>query len=472
LNKRKESTTYIISDILAAALAWTLFYLYRRWILEPEKYGYAVDIFHFDAQYFYAIFLIPLYWILIYWLLGAYRNVYRKSRVRELGFTFTVSFLGSIGLFFLLLLDDQVRSYEVYRTSFLVLFALQFLLTYGFRFILLSRLKYKLKHRMIGFTTLLVGSNQKALRLYQDIKKERHSQGYNFTGFLTIDDEPDAALAGHLPNLGSYESIPQAVQQYKIEEVILAVETSEHRRISEILGMLRNCPVIVKAIPDMYDIITGSVKMNYIFGAPLIEITHEVMPAWQRNIKRLIDIIFSLVVLIIGSPFFLLIAIIIKSTSKGPVFYKQERIGYEGKPFTIYKFRTMYTDAEQRGPQLSSKDDPRITPFGRILRRYRIDEFPQFYNVLRGDMSLVGPRPERQFFIDQIVQIAPHYTHLHRVRPGITSWGQIKYGYAENVEQMIDRMKFDILYIENMTLAMDFKIIVYTVLIMMQGRGK
>jgi exopolysaccharide biosynthesis polyprenyl glycosylphosphotransferase len=472
LNKRKESTKYIISDILAAVLAWTLFYLYRRWIVEPAKYGYPVEVFHFDSKYFYAIFLVPLYWVLIYWILGAYKNVYRKSRVRELGFTLTVSFLGSIGLFFLLLLDDEVRSYATYRTSFLVLFTLQFVLTYGFRFVLLSRLKYKLKHRIIGFNTLLVGGNQKALKLYRDVEKERYSQGYNFTGFLTIDDEPDAALAGHLPNLGGYKSIPDAVEKHKIEEVILAIETSEHRRISEILGMLRDCPVIVKAIPDMYDIITGSVKMNYIFGAPLIEITHEVMPAWQRNIKRLIDIIFSLCALVIGLPFFLLIALIIKLGSKGPVFYKQERIGFGGRPFMIYKFRTMYTDAEHQGPQLSSKEDPRITPFGRILRRYRIDEFPQFYNVLRGEMSLVGPRPERRFFIDKIVQIAPHYTHLHRVKPGITSWGQIKYGYAENVEQMIDRMKFDILYIENMSLAMDFKIIVYTVLIMLQGRGK
>jgi exopolysaccharide biosynthesis polyprenyl glycosylphosphotransferase len=472
MNKRKESARYIISDILAAILAWTLFYLYRRWVVEPAKFGYPIEVFHFDAKYFYAIFLVPLYWVFIYWLLGTYRNVYRKSRVRELGFTVTISFLGCVGLFFLLLLDDLVSSYSVYRTSFLVLFSLQFLFTYGFRFILLSRLKYKLKHRVIGFNTLLVGSNQKALRLYNDVSNERYSQGYNFIGFLTIGDEPDAALAGHLSNLGSYKSIPDIVEKHKVEEVILAVETSEHSRISEILGMLEDCPVIVKAIPDMYDIITGSVKMNYIFGAPLIEITHDVMPAWQSNIKRLIDVAFSLFVLIAGSPFLLIVALIVKFTSKGPVFYAQERIGLGGKPFMIFKFRTMYTDAELRGPQLSSKDDPRITPFGRILRRYRIDEFPQFYNVLRGDMSLVGPRPERQFFIDQIVQIAPHYTHLHRVRPGITSWGQIKYGYAENVSQMIDRMKFDILYIENMSLAMDFKIIVYTVLIMLQGRGK
>jgi exopolysaccharide biosynthesis polyprenyl glycosylphosphotransferase len=472
MNKRKESVTYIISDILAAAIAWTLFYFYRRWMLEPAKYGYSVDVFHVDAQYFYAILLIPAFWVFVFGILGTYHNVYRKSRVRELGYTLTITFLGSVALFFLLLLDDEIGSYSAYRTSFLVLFALQFLFIYGFRFVLLSRLKYKLKHRIIGFNTLLVGGNQKAHRLYADVEKERFSQGYKFIGFLTIDDEPDAYLAGHLPNLGSYKAIPDIVEQHRVEEVILAVESSEHQRISEVLNMLRGCPVIVKAIPDMYDIITGSVKMNYIFGAPLIEITHEVMPAWQSNLKRLIDIVFSLMVLIVGFPFYLLVALIVKMSSKGPIFYEQERIGLNGKPFMIIKFRTMYTDAEQRGPQLSSKDDPRITPFGRVLRRYRIDEFPQFYNVLRGDMSLVGPRPERQFFIDQIVKLAPHYTHLHRVRPGITSWGQIKYGYAENVEQMIDRMKYDILYIENLSLAMDFKIIVYTVLIMLQGRGK
>jgi exopolysaccharide biosynthesis polyprenyl glycosylphosphotransferase len=222
----------------------------------------------------------------------------------------------------------------------------------------------------------------------------------------------------------------------------------------------------------MYDIITGSVKMNYIFGTALIEIQPEIMPAWQKNLKRIIDIVFSALVLVIFSPVYLALYLGVKLSSPGPAFYRQERIGINGEPFHIHKYRTMYIDAERHGPALSSKEDPRITPFGRYLRRYRIDELPQFWNVLRGEMSLVGPRPERQFFIDQIVTVAPHYRHLLKVRPGITSWGQIKFGYAENVDQMVERMKFDILYVENMSLAMDFKILFYTILIILQGRGK
>ena len=222
----------------------------------------------------------------------------------------------------------------------------------------------------------------------------------------------------------------------------------------------------------MYDLITGGVKMNYIFGTALVEVKQEIMPPWQKNLKRFFDICFSASMLVLLSPIYAILAIGVRMSSKGPIFYSQERIGIHGRPFTIYKFRSMYTDAENHGPRLSSEDDPRITRFGGFLRKYRLDEFPQFWNVLIGNMSIVGPRPERQFFIDQLLIVAPNYRHLHKVRPGITSWGQIKYGYAENIDQMVERMKFDILYIENMSVAMDFKIIFYTVLIMLQGRGK
>lgn len=222
----------------------------------------------------------------------------------------------------------------------------------------------------------------------------------------------------------------------------------------------------------MYDILSGSVKMTSIFGAPLIEITKEIMPAWQQSLKRIFDILVSLMVLTVFSWIYILVALAVKLNSKGPIFYSHERIGWHGKPFLIHKFRSMYTDAEKMGPALSSKNDPRITPLGRFLRKVRLDEIPQFYNVLIGEMSIVGPRPERQFFIDQIIQKAPHYKHLHKVRPGITSWGQVKYGYAENVEEMIERLKYDIIYIENMSLGVDMKILIYTALIVVQGRGK
>jgi exopolysaccharide biosynthesis polyprenyl glycosylphosphotransferase len=222
----------------------------------------------------------------------------------------------------------------------------------------------------------------------------------------------------------------------------------------------------------MYDIISGSVRTNNVLGAVMIEIYPELMPDWQRVIKRAIDISLSIFVMILLSPLYLFAALKVKLSSTGSIFYKQERIGLHGKPFYIYKYRSMYADAEKMGPALSSEDDPRITKWGKIMRTWRIDEIPQFYNILKGDMSLVGPRPERKHFIDIICQTHPHYRYLHKVKPGLTSWGMVKYGYAENVDQMKERMKYDLLYIKNCSLALDTKIMFYTILVILQGRGK
>jgi lipopolysaccharide/colanic/teichoic acid biosynthesis glycosyltransferase len=195
------------------------------------------------------------------------------------------------------------------------------------------------------------------------------------------------------------------------------------------------------------------------------------MPFWQQNIKRVIDILFSLIALTVTLPLTLILVAAIRSGSSGPVIYRQERIGRRGKPFKIFKLRSMINNAEEDGPLLSSSDDPRITPAGRFMRRHRLDEIPNFINVLRGEMSLVGPRPERKYFIDLITKDTPEYLQLLKVRPGITSWGQVLYGYASTVEEMKERMSYDLLYLKNLSLYVDFKIIIYTVITVVRGRG-
>jgi exopolysaccharide biosynthesis polyprenyl glycosylphosphotransferase len=246
----------------------------------------------------------------------------------------------------------------------------------------------------------------------------------------------------------------------------------EHERLQTIIARINNTDIVIKVLPDMYDILSGSVKLDNIFGALLMVVNAEVMPPWQQALKRFIDVAVSLVALLLLIPFYIILAIAVAFSSKGPVFFLQDRIGLNGRVFKIVKFRTMFVDAEKLGPQLSSTHDPRITNVGRFMRKTRLDELPQFYNVIIGDMSLVGPRPERQYYIDQIAQVEPQFLELTKVRPGITSWGQVKYGYAENVEQMIQRMKYDLLYLRNRSIALDIKIMLYTILIVLKAKGK
>ena len=276
-----------------------------------------------------------------------------------------------------------------------------------------------------------------------------------------------------MPRLGSLADLRTIVKEHAVEEAIVALEPDEKERLSDILLAINSCgDIIIKITPDARDIAVGSIHQRSIFHSPFIVINNRLMPEWQYSLKRIADIVISLFALILLSPVYLVTAIIVKATSPGPVFYAQERIGHLGKPFKMHKFRSMYVDAEEAGPALSKDDDPRITPFGRFMRKVRLDEIPQFYNVLRGTMSLVGPRPERQFYIDQIVKRAPEYMLLQRVKPGITSWGQVKYGYASNVDQMVERLRYALLYLDNMSLTTDLKILLYTVIIIFQGRGK
>ena len=465
MKKSKQAGKYILSDFISASVAWLLFNILRYEVFAiDEGADSLLDYLQYPGVLGGQV-VIPLFWLVLYYFSGYYNKPFGKSRLTELFSTFITVLIGTVFVFFALLLDDIPRSIDIYYKLFFGMFGLQFFITYIPRLLITQSGMRKIKNREWAMKVLIIGAGGKAVRIAHDL----YRLGYDICGFVS-EDERTPVKADRNQVLGTVEDIPVLMEKENVDEIVLAVESKNNKALLGILYSLYRYKRPIKVLADRFNMLS-KIQLRTIRGIPLVDVTDNNFSPAEQNIKLFLDKVCSVVALLLLSPLFAYIAWRVKKDSPGPVVFRQERIGYLGQPFWMYKFRTMYVNAEENGPSLSSEDDLRVTPFGRIMRKYRLDELPQFWNVLKGDMSLVGPRPERKYFIDEIVKTAPYYYLLHNVRPGITSLGMVKYGYAASVDKMVERMEYDILYYENMSLTLDLTILIYTVKTVITGKG-
>ena len=465
MKRNRQAVKYIVSDFVSAAVVWFLF----NWLRFEEMAMYEVATSFTNYLTYIQVLkgqlFVPFFWLILYYFSGYYNKPLGKSRLTELFSTFVTVLIGVVFIFFVVVLNDLPRSFHIYYELFFALLGLQFLMTYIPRLIITQSGLRKIKSREWAMNVLIIGAGARAARIAGDL----YRLGFHISGFIPEDEVTPLSVKKE-EVVGTLSDLASVIAGKNIDELVLAAETDDNKKQLTILYSLYYYGLPIKVLADKLSMLS-QVKIKTIRGIPLVNVTENNLSAVEKNIKYVMDKILSALVLVLLSPMYLYIAWRVKKDSPGPVFFRQERIGYMGKPFYIYKFRTMYTDAEDKGPLLASEKDKRITPFGHVLRKYRLDEFPQFWNVLKGDMSIVGPRPERKFFIDQIVKKAPYYYLLHNVRPGITSLGMVKYGYANDVDKMIERLKYDVLYYENMSLVLDITILIFTVRTVFTGKG-
>lgn len=467
---RQQRLKYVLGDYVSSFVAWEA-YNCIRYSMSATHGGFkTLGDFLSSTNVLLGCLVFPLLMMGVYWLSGYYNEVMRKSRLQEVFTTFWTAVINTLIIFFLALINDVLPPRRLNYEMLFILWSLLFFIVYAVRCVITSITSHRIKHRKWSSRTLIVGCGASATAFVERLNNMKNSLGYNVVGYVKIPGENHVKITSS--PCYDIDKIKEVCHNEQVEELIVVPSKQDSQMVLDTINRLFELHLPIKTTPNRNNVLLSQVRISDMQGEPLVDISGSNMSACEKNIKRLIDVVVSIVALIVLFPFFLVIAVAIKLDSKGDIIYRQERVGYHNIPFMINKFRSMVSNAEANHmPQLTTDDDPRVTRMGRFMRKYRIDELPQFWNVLRGDMSIVGPRPERQYYVDQIQQFVPSYALLHQVRPGITSLGMVKYGYAKNVDEMIERLNYDLIYLENMSLINDFKIMVYTIRIVFTGRG-
>ncbi len=417
---------------------------------------------------------IYLFWLLLFLFFGLYQSWYTKSRFDEFMSVFKAVSFGILMIFVLTIEPEKDLSnpFSMGRILVFSYWVILLIVVGGGRMILHTLHRKMLEHGIWQKNTLIIGWNDKSKELADKIKKFP-ALGYHVIGFVSLHKSEIGEAYNDLKVLGHLKKIKALVEKNKVEEVIICLGKSTPKNVMNAIAQCEDLQVNLKIEPDMYQIVLGQARTQQIYGFPLIEIHPQIMKPWEHQVKRLMDLSISLIALILLSPVLILTSLLIKLDSRGPILFSQKRVGKNGRIFTIYKFRSMVQDAEKlTGPVWAGEKDPRITRMGRFMRKTRIDELPQLFNVLYGHMSIVGPRPERPYFVDRLKREYPFYTRRLRVKPGITGWAQVKGEYDTTIEQVKEKLEFDLYYIDNLSISLDLRILVFTILVVIKGKGQ
>ncbi len=464
MNKTLEKILILSIDFATINLAWIIYFIIR------VNTGWFSLLS--TPEFLLPMFIIYFYWTFIFMFVGMYGTWFASSRIDELSKLFKASFVGIFILFFVIFIDDYLHGVSSATRILIFIYWGLFLFLVGLGRVLVRSFQRRLLINGVGRrNALIVGFNKKGNEVHDQLLQNK-ALGLDVKGYISVNGSVKGMEYKNSQVLGSADEVLNIIDREKINEIVIALDKKNDDTLVELIANCGTKNVGMKIVPDLYEILSGQAKTAQIYGIPLIDIMPELMPEWEKKMKRFIDIIVSLLILLISLPFSLIVAVAIKLDSKGSVFFKQRRCGMSGKIFNMIKFRSMYKDAEGKtGPVWSQKHDPRITRVGRIIRKIRIDELPQMYNVLKGEMSIVGPRPERPFFVELLSKEIPYYKRRLKVRPGVTGWAQVKHKYDENIEDVKIKLRYDLFYIENMSLRMDFKIIFRTVFVVLFGKG-